>query len=413
MNKVLLVAYHFPPQAGSSGLLRTLKLCRYLPEFGWQPTVLTVHPRAYERLDQSQLGEIAPDVRVLRAFALDARRQLSFRARYLNWTALPDRWVSWFLGGVPAGWNAIRKDDIEVIWTTFPIATAVLIGWMLHRLTRKPWVVDFRDSMTEDEYPRDPRTRKLYRWIERQAVRRAARLVFTAHSTMRMYLQRYPGLSPEKCLVISNGYDEADFQALLPAAVNSRASRGPIRLVHMGILYPEERDPLPFFRSLAQLKREDRINASSLRIELRASGYDDLYAPLIEQMGIKDLVHLLPALPYRQALSDAAAADALLLFQAANCDHQIPAKAYEYLRLGRPILALTSATGDTAELLNAAGGATIVNLADAEEIYHALPDFLAKLSQGALRGADLRTVQRYSRREQTGEMARTLSSVCS
>ena len=160
------------------------------------------------------------------------------------------------------------------------------------------------------------------------------------------------------------------------------------------------------------MKLEGKIDAAHLRIELRASGHEAEYRAILHQQGIEDLVHLLSALPYRQALSDASAADGLLLFQAANCNRQIPAKAYEYLRLGRPILALTSAAGDTAELMAAAGGATIVDLADAEAIYHSLPDFLAKLSQGSLHGADPQTALRYSRRQQAAEMARTLSAVC-
>src|SRR5712692_2965690 len=79
MKRILFVTYHFPPQKGSSGLLRSLKFCRYLPETGWLPVVLTVHPRAYERVDNSQLGEIPPEVDVIRSFALDARRHLALR----------------------------------------------------------------------------------------------------------------------------------------------------------------------------------------------------------------------------------------------------------------------------------------------------------------------------------------------
>lgn len=191
MKKVLIVAYHFPPQAESSGYLRSLKLCRYLPEFGWHPTVLTVHPRAYERTDPVQLGEIPADVRVERAFALDTQRHLSFRGRYLRAMALPDRWASWSLGAIPAGLRANRRENFDVILNTFPIATAVFIGWALHRATRKPWVADFRDSMTEPDYPRDPRTWRVYRWLKKKAVREASRLVFTAGSAVRMYLNQY------------------------------------------------------------------------------------------------------------------------------------------------------------------------------------------------------------------------------
>src|SRR5689334_22761039 len=100
MRRVLIVAYHFPPQTGSSGHLRALKFSRYLPENGWLPSVLTVNPRAYERVDDRQLSEIPPDINVLRPFALDTQRHLSFRGRYSLYTALPDRWVTWCLGAI-------------------------------------------------------------------------------------------------------------------------------------------------------------------------------------------------------------------------------------------------------------------------------------------------------------------------
>ncbi|HET7872034.1 MAG TPA: hypothetical protein VFL42_05940, partial [Terriglobales bacterium] len=151
-KKALIVAYHFPPQMGSSGLLRTLKYCRYLPEHGWKPTVLTAHPWAYERVGQSQLQEIPSEMKVIRAFALDTRKHLSIRGRYLRHSALPDRWVTWCLAAVPAGLLEIYNGEIDVIFTTYPIASAVLIGYLLHRITGVPWVADFRDPMTDGDY---------------------------------------------------------------------------------------------------------------------------------------------------------------------------------------------------------------------------------------------------------------------
>ena len=189
-------------RTSSSGLLRSLKFSRNLLNHGWRATVLTVNPHAYERTENTQLSQIPSEVSVIRAFALDTRRHLSIRGRYLGFLALPDRWVSWVLGAVPAGWRAIRHEGIDVIFTTHPIATAILIGWFLHRLTAKPWVVDFRDLMTEEDYPTDPLTRRVYRWIERKAVQHASRLIFTAPSAIEVYLSRYPNLAREKCVFI-------------------------------------------------------------------------------------------------------------------------------------------------------------------------------------------------------------------
>ncbi len=410
-RNVLIVAFHFPPQAGGSGLLRSLKFCRYLPEFGWSPTVLTVHPRAYEQKNERQLELVPSNLHVIRAFCLDTRRHLAIRGRYLRLLALPDSWVSWAVGAIPAGLGAIRRERVDVIFATFPVATAVFIGLILHRLTGKPWVVDFRDSMTEEGYPRDPLSWRIWRWLERKAVQHAARLIFTAESTIRMYLQRYPNLSREKCVLIPNGYDEEDFENLPTVASAGRDRGRALHLLHSGLVYPEERDPRPLFRAVARLKQSGQIAAQNISIDFRAPGFEAIYAEQIESLGIGDVVHLLPRVSYHEAVREYVAADGLLLLQAACCDHQIPAKAYEYLRLGKPILALTTQTGDTARLLKEVGGATIVDAADEDAIRAGLPEFVRAVRCGAHPLPNIDRARRYSRRNQAKELAAQLSQL--
>jgi len=116
-------------------------------------------------------------------------------------------------------------------------------------------------------------------------------------------------------------------------------------------------------------------------------------------------------MPYRQALQECADADGLLLFQAADCDKQIPAKAYEYLRIGKPILALTTHTGDTAALLREVGGATIVNIASEDEIYEGLSAFVDVLRVGTHPVPDANKIQRFTRQNQAGELAKVLDGL--
>ena len=184
-----------------------------------------------------------------------------------------------------------------------------------------------------------------------------------------------------------------------------------MRLLHLGLIYPSERDPRPFFRALARLKKEGHTNAAELKIALRASGNEAYYSRILEELGINDIVQLLPPLPYAEALREAASSDGLLLFQAGNCDHQIPAKAYEYLRLQRPILALTTQTGDTAALLRETGGASIIDLADEDAIFRNLPDFLTAVRMGRHQTADRERVRRYSRRNQAAMLAQSLTEL--
>lgn len=403
-----MIAYHYPPCFGSSGVLRTLKFSRYLAAAGWSPIVLTVHPRAYPETSPAQLREIPADVPVRRAWAVDAARHLAIRGRHLRRLALPDRWASWWLGGVAAGLGLVRQYQPLALWSTYPIPTAHRIGATLQRLTGLPWVADFRDSMTEDHYPRDPALRRAYLRIERRTVARAARLVFTAESTRAMYLKRYSTLTGQACQVIANGYDEADFAGLDAIAPAPPAADRPLTLVHAGVIYPEERDPRPFFRALAALRKSGELQPGSLRVDLRAPGSEDDYRALIAELEIEEIVRLLPALPYRQALEECARADGLLLMQGPSCNHQIPAKAYEYLRLRRPILALTSHEGDTAALLRDTSGATIVDLMDEGALRRALPEFLAAVKGGRHPAVTELRVRTYARHDQAHQLAACL-----
>jgi hypothetical protein len=409
VKPVLLIAYHFPPLQGSSGIQRTLSLCRHLPDFGYRPLVLSVSPRAYPQTRDDQLDRIPPGIPVVRAFGLDSARHLAIRGRYLALTARPDRWISWWLGAVPAGWRLLRRHRPAVIWSTQPIPTAHLIGLALHRHSGLPWVADFRDSMTEDDYPPDPRLRAVRRRVEQATVRQCTRASFTAPGTLAMYAARYPQLPSERWALIPNGYDEEAFPGPLPDPPGP--ATGPMLLVHSGLLYPNERDPRAFFRALAQLERAGRLPGQGLEIRLRAPGSEDYYTRLLADLDLASRVELAPTLPYREALREITRASGLLLFQASNCNHQIPAKLYEYLRARRPILGLTDPRGDTAGALRAAGIDTILPLDDTEAIKTGLVRFLEALRKGTAPVATPEHIQSHSRRRTTEAFARLFDRI--
>lgn len=405
-----MIAYHYPPLRGSSGIQRTLAFSRYLREYGWQPIVLTAHPRAYANTGEDQLGDIPTDVKVHRAFALDASRHLAFRGAYPKLIALPDRWSSWCLGAIPTGLTILRRYRPEILWSTYPIATAHLIGLCLHSLSGIPWVADFRDSMTEPGYPPDATVRGAYLRIERSTVSRASRAVFTTPGALRMYAERYPHVPAARWGVIPNGYDEGQFLEVEQGASGRPATGSRIVLVHSGILYPSERDPRAFFGAIAALRRDGRISASTLQVVLRASGFDDDYRPMLREAGIDDIVRLEPAVGYRAALAEILAADGLLLFQASNCNHQIPAKIYEYLRARRPIFAMTDAAGDTARVLATAGIDTVAPLDSQPRITEGLLRFLDAIRRRIAPLAEPDEITRHSRRSRTGELAALFDS---
>jgi glycosyltransferase involved in cell wall biosynthesis len=411
MKKILMIAFHYPPYQGSSGVLRTLKFSRYLPHYGWQPIILTANPRAYPKVSSDQLFEIPSDVKVKRTFALDTARHLAVLGSYLKWMALPDRWVSWLIGAIPSGLLMIHKFKPDVIWSTYPVATAHLIGYTLHRLTGIPWVADFRDPMTEDVYPPDPAVWKAYRWIERHTAKYCTYGVFTTPGTLRMYAERYPEIPSSRWKMIANGYDQNDFVAMERDVVNGSSHNGRIMLVHSGLLYPSERNPNAFFDALAELKTSGKISSSNLKIILRGSGNEDYYQRRLRENGINDIVFLESPVPHRKALEEMLNADGLLIFQASNCNQQIPAKIYEYLRSKRPIFAMTDPSGDTADLLRTSGINTMVALDSREQIMKGLLDFLIQIQEGCAPIANDKEIECYSRKSRTQELVNLLDSL--
>lgn len=407
-RRALLIAYHYPPVQASSGVQRTLAFSRYLPELGWHPAVLTVTRNAFVRHRAENERLIPHGVQVLRAPALDAARHLSIGGRYPRVLGLPDRWVSWLPGAVARGLAWIRRCKPQIVFSTYPIATAHLIGWWLHRLTGLPWVADFRDPMAQEDYPEDPRQWASFKAVEERAVRDAARMLFVTEGAAQMYRQRYPQAA-ERVAIVENGYDEATF-AGSDAGVAERRE-GPLTLLHSGILYLSERDPNAFFDALAQLKREGAASAATLRIVLRASGHVEHYRALLEQRGIADLVALEPPVDYRAAVAEMTRADGLLVFQASNCNAQIPAKVYEYLRAGRPILAFTDPAGDTARLLARFGVDALARLDSSAEIAELLRRALRRIPRGDWPLADPRMVAACTRRERSRELAAIFDDV--
>ena len=328
-RRVLFVAFHFPPFAGSSGAQRTLRFLQHLPKYGWEAMVLTVKPMAYEQSSPDLLGEIPAGTVVRRALALNAARHLSLGGRYLAATARPDRWASWRFDGVRQGLRMVRALQPDVIWSTYPIPTAHVIAGKIAEQTGLPWVADFRDPMAQEGYPADPVTWRQFKAIEEMAVTRAAASTFTTPGAVRTYQARYPA-SAERISLIENGYDEESFVAAEAGCDPAPLNPGRVTLLHSGVVYPEERDPQALFRALAALKAEG--GSHRLVIRFRASSQDGMLRRMAEQFDVVGNVEIMPSLPYIEALREMQRADALLVLQAGNCNEQIPAKLYEYLR---------------------------------------------------------------------------------
>ena len=409
-RNLLIIAYHFPPIQGSSGVHRTLGFARYLPASGWNVSILTVNPAAYEQVRTENMALVPPQTKVSRAIAFDARRHFSLWGKYPRLLALPDRWQSWILSGAAKGWLMIRKSRPDVIMSTYPIASAHAIGYLLHKTTRVPWIADFRDPMLQANLPVGQAQRRAFDWVERRVFSNATGITVTTSGCRDLYLGRYPDLSGDRIRVIPNGYDEEAFSDIENHATAGPVAR-PLRLLHSGLLYQNDRNPDKFFRAMAELMREGKIDGSTVHVTLRASGHEQSYETQIGKYGLDQVVKLEPSIGYKSALAEMLSVDGLLIFQAASCNHQIPAKIYEYLYARKPILGLTDLQGDTGQLLQGLGIQHMAALDDTASIKAGLMNFIQAIKSESVQLPDKTVIENLSRRARTKELAQLLDEL--
>lgn len=413
LRRVLMIAFHFPPLAGSSGIQRTLRFVQHLPTLGWQPIVLTAQARAYEATSEDLVPEIPAGTIVERAFALDAARHLSIGGHYPGFLGRPDRWRPWAHAAVRSGLSLIKKYRPDVLWSTYPIATAHLIANRLHQLSGLPLVADFRDPMAQHGYPTDERTRRSFLEIERSLAQNAARLVFVTLGAQALYRDRYATVDPERFVLIENGYDEDSFAAAESGLDEAPLNAGRFTLLHTGIVYPHDRDPSALFAAVGRLRIAGHLSADTLKIRFRAPVHVELLRRLSARYGIADLIEVLPGISYRQALEEMLRADGVMVLQGAECNEQIPVKLYEYFRAGRPILGLADPEGETGRTMRLNGVVHVARLEDTQQVEATLIAYLSASRAGRHRVSPSAQISAMSRRSQAAALAALLESVCS
>ena len=405
-----MIAYHFPPIQGSSGVHRTVQFARHLPKYGWEPLIVTVHPRAYPRIGKDWSGNLPGSTVIKRSFALDSARHLAIQNRYFSYTAIPDRWATWWPCGVITCLQLIKKYKPCAIWSTFPVATAHLIALTVQRLTGLPWVADFRDPMIQEAQPEPGITRNVYQWIEEKTIKHSSSLVFVSNSALTHYANNYPDKHIKHWRLIENGYDEDLFApySLVKKFSLYEQKGAPIKMVHSGILYRKGRNPLAFFKALSSYLRK---GGAPIEITLRGAGQEMEINHWIIEFGLEKTVKVKAGISYTGAIKEMINADVLLLFQGAEFNKQIPAKVYEYIRAGHPILALTDEFGETASLLKEWNGVYISNIASQEEIENTLFHLVNDIQTRKEPCREQKKVSMLSRREGTLKLSKILDSL--
>ncbi len=390
MKRVLIVTYHFPPNA-EVGSRRPLALANYLSEFGWEPTVLTVREPDQVTVDLRTLDELRPDVRVVRSFSLELprlarklkggksggnapgynetsqKRQgglLAWLNRFAyDWVYVPDKRIGWIPFGLTTALRLHGTRGFDAVLTTSPPHSVHLIGLAFNGFyPGVPWVADFRDLWTRNTTMARwdlPRRMTIEQKLERRVLLRAARLVTTSNVSRRNLAALVPG-SAEKVVAIPNGYEP-----WLADAVQSLRPNGRFRLSITGRIYPGTVRPLLQGVDLA-LRLEPGMQKV---LEVLLMGHPD--DPEIRRLPrrLRPFVRIEPFRNKYEA-ARAQAESALLVCpvpQGPFADGWIPYRLVEYISRKRPVL-LIGEDGEARDIVRRSGIGCVARPNDIEAV---------------------------------------------
>jgi glycosyltransferase involved in cell wall biosynthesis len=369
VKHLLLVAYYFPP-AGGVLVRRVLRFVRHLPAHGFRCTVLSAD-RPYDPFhpdDPTGVDAIPEGLHVLRPPArsgLERALVHAFRGlqaargaprvtpasgtatgpeggrarRLLNETLThPDPKRPWVRGAADAALAAAPRDPFDLVLASGYPWSGFLVADRVARALAIPAVLDFRDAWTLN--PRElwsgPRCRRL----EAELVSRAAALTLATDWIRDRMRDRHSGVSPERFVTVTNGYDESERPAPDPAL------REPGRLVvaYTGTfndaLPPSRFDHSPY-HLLEAVKRLAPSDRAALRVRL-VGRVGPAHRAYVAREGLADVVEIVGAVPHARALQHQSAADLLLLVvgDAPSAGAILTGKLVEYAGARRPVLAL-------------------------------------------------------------------------
>ena len=380
--KVLFLAFEFPPSA-AGGVFRAAKLAKYLGRAGHEVDVVTVPAEDYRTwsshgLDETLLRELPPTVRVHRVpssfpawYWRMRRSKLGARvADFLHWGDPTSLFWGRRLRRALDAIVAERRPDV-LLATVPPFGVSVLARRAARRY-RLPWVMDWRDPWTL--WRMAPfASYAHYRYVraaEGACLREANVSVCTSHVTREDWLAEFGGAEEDRLVTVYNGWDGDDLAAVVPEA----PPEGKCRIAYVGSFYYDPaawaamttpffrraphrwihyrkrredwryRSPYYFLRGLRRFA--DRRPDLVARLDVTFAGSVPSWLPaMLEETGTTPLVTLRGRVPHGEALAIQAGADALLLTSAkieGRPDYSIAGKTYEYLGLGRPVLAVVT-----------------------------------------------------------------------
>jgi hypothetical protein len=389
---VLIISYAFPPLA-EVGALRIARFCRYLPSCGIRPIVVAP---GQQHISCDDSVPLPPGLRVERtrvvATPLDLYARLKIRAGFkdpgngsqnrgvnigvgllkkqlLALLQIPDPYWGWYWPALNTAQEVIERERIAVIFSSAPPWTSHLIARRLKKKYRIPWVADFRDPWTLAPHQDGiPNWRKAAdRRLERSSIHWADLVVSVTEEMRQAFVRQYATMPAAKFVTLTNGFDD-----LTPSPSPKKAKDGRTLLLHLGSLYAGRRIGT-FCKAVQALVSAGKLNPQSFKILFLGDNDPSLVEGAYEaapELIQSKCIEFRNQISWQRAQEVLGTAHVLLLFQGGH-RLQVPAKFYEYLKTGKPILAVAE-QGALTNLIEATSSGVWADPGDPERIGHML-----------------------------------------
>ncbi|MDD4495191.1 MAG: glycosyltransferase [Eubacteriales bacterium] len=409
MKKVLIIAYQFPPMGGS-GVQRTTKFVKYLRNCGWEPIVLTRSVKGMELKDESLLQDIPEDVSIVRTKAYDLTGLpglMKYPGKFIGRKVfIPDAEMLWRKFAVKTAVRLVSEGDINLIYSTsYPYSDHMLALSLKKKFPGIPWAADFRDEWTNNPYlldnPHNKIRMSIERRMEKEVLDNADVLITNTPIMLKNFLKMNDTLE-EKFYVIPNGYDAEDFSSN-PLHPSEEA----FTITYSGLLF-SRRKPNTFFRSLSELIAEGRIDSGNIKVNLIGNFKTDELNDKIASFGLSGIVELFSYMNHDLCLEKLQSSNALLLIEGVGpgAEAFYTGKVFEYIRTGRPILAVIPGNGAAAGIIRETNTGLVADFNDIEGIKHNLIRLYEDWKKGRKSiEPDNSKIEMYDRRNLTKRLA--------
>lgn len=436
-KNVLFFAISFPP-CGGSGVQRSLKFVKYLRDYGYNPIVVTLDETYnFWGIDYSLLDELSEDIQIIRikqpylnVFEINEEKAIEILSliygvlenselsealisrlqehNFLNRKYIfePDIFIAWVNEVIKNINKLIDFKKIDVLYTTGDPYSNHLNGYYLKKMYNIPWIADFRDEWTNGPYvnsfyKNDNFKLDLHKSIENSIVNFADKVIAVTPNSSQNYRNIF-NLLYDKVCTITNGYDEDDFNNIR----DNYTKNEKFTILYYGTLYLNI-NLSKIIDSINNLIENQYIKKSEIIFKIIGKSNNLIKNSMLrnDKFGVLEFIDYLP---HKKCLEEGAKSDILVLYVGEEDKFKsiYTGKVFEYLRLLKPIIAISPKNSEVEQLLITTKRGENFNATNYSKIKDFILNYYNNWKIGTLEELELKSIQKYERQELTRSLSK-------